>query len=415
MTLRVLAVVTGVALMIFATETNFFALNSLSDMDSRSSLNTPGPAAADQTGSKAGNSANSASLLYSSKGHNHLPSEFLIEERLAPLTRWTQSYIFKHQFVADCSKARILICDGWPQGIGSEMHVMGTVLAYAIENNFTMVLSPQTCKFFTNAAICDKGCGCVFQPISNCEYNDAIMRDPNLPRVKGHKVNSSYLANLIPTVFRSALLSKIPSMTAQQIKYWWRAQSAAFLMRFNNETVRAVSNLRHNQSLHYFTGGSTLPFPLPSGTISAHIRGGDKKKEMKLVAPARYVEAATELIQRMPNSFSSRTLFVSGDEERAIQESRVLAEKERLPFVYTHIHRQIGGYHLRNWTSKDDVTANFYGHLLQLLMCLEADAWIGTRGSNWNRLIDELRCVWVDKCPNIYIEVGNLTIGTYSW
>lgn len=27
----------------------------------------------------------------------------------------------------------------------------------------------------------------------------------------------------------------------------------------------------------------------------------------------------------------------------------------------------------------------------QLLMALECDAWVGTRGSNWNRLIDELR------------------------
>lgn len=28
---------------------------------------------------------------------------------------------------------------------------------------------------------------------------------------------------------------------------------------------------------------------------------------------------------------------------------------------------------------------------LQLLMALECDAWVGTRASNWNRLIDELR------------------------
>ena len=44
---------------------------------------------------------------------------------------------------------------------------------------------------------------------------------------------------------------------------------------------------------------------------------------------------------------------------------------------------------------------------LQLLMALECDAWVGTRGSNWNRLIDELRCVWVPKCANEYVEVGD--------
>ena len=44
--------------------------------------------------------------------------------------------------------------------------------------------------------------------------------------------------------------------------------------------------------------------------------------------------------------------------------------------------------------------------MLQLLMDLECDSFWGTRGSNWNRLIDELRCVWVDKCRLPYFEVG---------
>ena len=49
--------------------------------------------------------------------------------------------------------------------------------------------------------------------------------------------------------------------------------------------------------------------------------------------------------------------------------------------------------------------------LLQLLMALECDAWIGTRSSNWNRLIDELRCVWVPKCSLPFVEVGDPGLG----
>ena len=30
--------------------------------------------------------------------------------------------------------------------------------------------------------------------------------------------------------------------------------------------------------------------------------------------------------------------------------------------------------------------------LFQLYLALECDLWIGTRNSNWNRLIDEMRC-----------------------
>jgi hypothetical protein len=55
-------------------------------------------------------------------------------------------------------------------------------------------------------------------------------------------------------------------------------------------------------------------------------------------------------------------------------------------------------------------------HLLQLLLALEADAWIGTRGSNWNRLIDELRCIWVEKCRQPYVEVGtDKSWKNYDW
>ncbi|PSC70120.1 hypothetical protein C2E20_6535 [Micractinium conductrix] len=45
-------------------------------------------------------------------------------------------------------------------------------------------------------------------------------------------------------------------------------------------------------------------------------------------------------------------------------------------------------------------------HLLNMLVALECDAWVGTRGSNWDRMVDELRCVWVDKCNGPYVEAG---------
>ena len=39
---------------------------------------------------------------------------------------------------------------------------------------------------------------------------------------------------------------------------------------------------------------------------------------------------------------------------------------------------------------------------------------LGTLGSNWNRLIDELRCVWVPKCMQPYIELGKAAPGMAS-
>ncbi len=37
--------------------------------------------------------------------------------------------------------------------------------------------------------------------------------------------------------------------------------------------------------------------------------------------------------------------------------------------------------------------------LYQLFLALECDVWIGTRNSNWNRLIDEMRCAFAAAVP----------------
>jgi len=186
-------------------------------------------------------------------------------------------------------------------------------------------------------------------------------------------------------------------------------------MRLNDGTLAAVRAMRRDPRLHYFTKGRPLPFPLPAGAIAAHIRGGDKATEMALVPAPRFVGAAADLIERQPTAFS-RVLFVSADDPADIAAARAGGESRGLRFAYTHRPRQPGGHSLAVWeVQTEGVTEKTLGHLLQLVMALEADAWIGTRGSNWNRLIDELRCVWVDKCVNPYVEVGGPVKDLYDW
>jgi hypothetical protein len=55
----------------------------------------------------------------------------------------------------------------------------------------------------------------------------------------------------------------------------------------------------------------------------------------------------------------------------------------------------------------------FLRSLLNLMVALECDGFIGTRGSNWNRLIDELRSTWAGKVAVPFVEVGDLL--TYGW
>ena len=58
---------------------------------------------------------------------------------------------------------------------------------------------------------------------------------------------------------------------------------------------------------------------------------------------------------------------------------------------------------LEHFKARSAITAEW---LYQLFMAIEADVFIGTRNSNWNCLIDEMRCTVVDKCDSVFVELG---------
>ena len=374
--------------------------------------------------------SNPATLLYTESGHEHTIHPTFNDDNLAPLTRWAQSIIYQNQFVSDCSRHQIMVTDGYPSGFGSEIHVIGAMLGYAIQHNHILVMTPRTCKHFTDPSICTRGCYCLLKPITNCNLSD-IPANPTTISINTFKVGSTTstdntsltnsddfqftVKHTVPEIFTKALLQRIPNMTPDQIKYWWRAQSAAFIMRFNTETIKAMNRLRGDISKQYFTDNITESrFPLPPNTIAIHIRGGDKSTEMSLVPATIYIDLILKIIINMPLSFSSRTIFISADDDISLNSAREKAEQASLRVSYTNMYRRTGGHTLSAWLETGDNTERFYNHLLQLLISLEADSWIGTRASNWNQLIDQLRCVWVDKCSSMYTEIGDNYEG-YHW
>lgn len=342
----------------------------------------------------------------------------------ATLTKWTQDFIWNHQNPAECPSdhSRYIVTHGWQSGLGSEMHVTGTHLAYAIENNLIMLWGRQSCTNYISSD-CLAGCSCLFLPLSHCPQQQEALLNPN---VGFAQISGADYHPWIPSIFKEPLKKERPLLTENQIRYWWRGQSVAYLMRFNKATVLHLKQLRFDPQLWYTTSsygfvnktdGTNILFP--PGTINIHIRRGDKYKEMRLIENDVYIEAFEKMVSVMPLHFSSKSVFLSGDEENDIQFCKTKLEEKNFHVIYSRIPRWPNGYFIEMIFEDEHIRNNkqLYAlyHLFQLQMSLEADGWIGTRASNWCRLIDELRCIWVSKCEMPFVEVGNTQGDDYNW
>jgi hypothetical protein len=199
-------------------------------------------------------------------------------------------------------------------------------------------------------------------------------------------------------------ISKLPgSFTMAQMEYWWRTQAMGYLMRFNSDTRERIKIMRSN--LH----GNNMSL---SGAININIRSGDKINESRLPTIEKFIDTAEELIERQPLSYS-RTLLITSDNLQAILKAKAYARKKNLQVIYSDVPRMENGHHTDRVSSfwNYDVTISV---LMQLSMTSECDAWIGTRSSNWNRIIDIYRCARTQKCKQIFIDIGDTARGHYE-
>jgi hypothetical protein len=194
------------------------------------------------------------------------------------------------------------------------------------------------------------------------------------------------------------------SFTKAQLEYWWRTQAIAYLMRFNSNTSKSIKEMRSR--IH----GENMSL---SGTIHINIRSGDKYKESRLSPTETYIDKANDLILAQPFSYT-RTLFVTSDNLIEIIKARKYASSKNLNVIYSDVPRMKNG----NDNEKMDSFWNYnvtLSILMQLSMAAECDAWVGTRSSNWNRLIDIYRCALTNKCKQIFIEAGDTIKGHYEY
>lgn len=143
------------------------------------------------------------------------------------------------------------------------------------------------------------------------------------------------------------------------------------------------------------------PEGIPNDMITVHLRWGDKKLEMKLVSQEEFVSAIDGLAKNY--SIAHPKVFLTTESQHALESMQQYVKEHRKtwtlynysPSVYetrvvekdtnmtVHHNPMAVARHTGGKIGKASVAA--------LMMALEAKYYVLTSGSNWSRLIDELR------------------------
>ena len=147
---------------------------------------------------------------------------------------------------------------------------------------------------------------------------------------------------------------------------------------------------------------------------------------MFLVPFSDYLSKAADIINANPaRGMLSKTIFLSTEDPLVIDEMLNITAADTIwdgstgavsnlqwTFFYTAgVPRLNGGPNQEVIQGKEVETTLL--HLGELMLSLESGTWVGTRGSNWCRLVDELAQVWVGGAgtgggsPGLFLEVGN--------
>jgi len=326
------------------------------------------------------------------------------KEDVAFASYYTQSEIWKHQHPDSCSGKKFAVLEGPNSGLGSEWHQLGAMLAVALDWNRIAVWAIFKKSTWFSGIHCGEpphSFACFFERLTNCTLTEDEVRHAGKGKRFWRNTNSATLAAqkvvlINPWVARKigfSLVSHTPAQFSEILshyhedpKFWWRSQASTYMLRPNLRTLERMDMILHDHkpSLNH----------LPRGCISIHVRHGDKGHEMTLFNLASYITAAENMLSsnatlvRLTGDLNEtrkvRAIYLSTEDPEVIEET---ANFWKWRFFW--LHEELTNANMGELQSQG--AERVIKDLVTLKLHLQCSAAVATWGSNWNRLIEELR------------------------
>ncbi len=173
----------------------------------------------------------------------------------------------------------------------------------------------------------------------------------------------------------------------QNEKWYWRIQGATFVTRLNERTVNWIREYEKESCKDCKN----------EYDISTHIRHGDKGSEMRLIDADVYKEAI-KIITSLGMK-KNYTVYVNADDQESVDVIH------SLPYDIASFNQSRHNFGYNENKLEKHVGLISFANLYNQV---RADHIVGTIGSNWVRLIYELKSTVGMKSDGFILEVGRV-------
>ena len=353
-----------------------------------------------------------------------------------PGTVEAQQIIWNHQHPPRdyCKNASFFIVSSFWGGIGGKIAYTADALIHAMNKNRILLLDYSTsnnefCRSASAGAFCpfEGTFECYFENLSSCSLEDVYGADfvqiaseqlldagvleRKRAEIQSEKVQfqdgpswvrgDAQIPSQLSELWKSVWPSRAPIASNELLVRvdWLRSQGTAYIARPN---TRLRAELSRRRGLSFNKTG------LPPGTVTVHVRHGDKSKETRTAPDEFYFKAANDTLRQYPGVVKP-SVYIMTEDPASIEFFATHASSWEV--MYTDIPRDNHGGSTPGpageWLKHlDDPFEEILNSFLNLDIGLEGDAFICGITSRWCDLLNRLRMTTACKANTPFFDIN---------